>query len=166
MNKKANFIVQAGLIAAIYAVITILLAPFSYGQIQVRVSEALTILPFFTPAAIPGLFIGCLIANIFGGLGIVDIVFGSLATLVAAYLAYHLRRSVILLPLPSVLVNAVVVGIILNVLYALPLLASMLWVGLGQMIACYGLGLPLLLALKKYRHVFRRELSVQDQREE
>lgn len=163
MNKKVNFIVQAGLIAAIYAVLTILFAPISYGQIQVRVSEALTILPFFTPAAIPGLFIGCLVANIYGGLGLIDIVFGSLATLLAAYLAFRLRKSVYLLPLPSVIVNALVIGIILHVLYELPLVVSMLWVGLGQMIACYGLGLPLLFALKKYHHIFHWNIPSQEE---
>lgn len=155
MNKKVKFIVQAGIIGAIYAVLTIIFAPISYGQIQVRISEALTILPFFTPAAVPGLFIGCLVANLYGGLGIIDIVFGSLATLLAAYLAYTVRKYKFIVPLPAVIINGIVVGIILNVLYDLPLIASMLWVGLGQAIACYGLGLPLLLALEKYKHIFK-----------
>lgn len=150
MNKNVKFTVQAGLIAAIYAVLTLAFAPLSYGQIQVRIAEALTILPFFTPAAIPGLFIGCVVANFGSQLGLIDIVFGSLATLVAAVMAYMLRKHQYLVPLPSVVVNAVVVGILLNVTLGLPLVASMLWVGLGQTIACYGLGLPLLIALKKY----------------
>ncbi|MDK2934486.1 MAG: hypothetical protein PWP27_2296 [Clostridiales bacterium] len=111
--KSTKFLVQAALIAAIYAVLTISLAPFSYGIMQVRISEALTVLPFFTPAAIPGLFIGCLIANIYGGLGIIDIVFGSLATLIAAVLSYLLRKQKFLVPIPPIIVNAVVVGIIL-----------------------------------------------------
>ena len=74
--KKTNFMVQAALIGAIYATITIAFAPISYGQLQVRISEALTILPFFTPAAIPGLFIGCIVANIYGGQGMIDIEIG------------------------------------------------------------------------------------------
>jgi hypothetical protein len=77
-------IVISALIAAIYATVTIILAPISYGPIQVRVSEALTLLPYLWPQAIPGLFIGCLIANFAGGFGIIDVVFGSAATLIAA----------------------------------------------------------------------------------
>lgn len=150
MNRNVRFTVQAGLIGALYAVLTIAFAPISYGQIQVRISEALTILPFFTPAAIPGLFVGCLIANIYGGLGPVDIIFGSLATLIAALMTYFIRKYKYIAPLPAVIINGIVVGIILNVVYDLPLIPSMLWVALGEAIACYGLGLPLLLSLQKY----------------
>ena len=82
-----------GIIAALYAALTIALAPISYGPIQLRVSEALTILPYLTPAAIPGLFIGCLVANILGGLGIYDVVGGSLCTLLAAFLTYLVARD-------------------------------------------------------------------------
>lgn len=158
MNSKTKFLVQSALIAAIYVVLTVTFAPISYGMIQIRVSEALTVLPFFTPAAIPGLFLGCLIANMMpGSLGIIDIVFGSLATLVAAYLSHKVGKK-ILVPLPPVIVNAVVIGIILY--YALmndpqasaPMLVMMAWVGAGQMIACYGLGYPLMLLLEKYKH--------------
>lgn len=147
--KKTVFLVQASLIAAVYAAITITLAPISYGQIQVRVSEALTILPAFTPAAIPGLFVGCIVANLYGGGGIIDIVFGSLATLFAAYLSYKMPRK-LLVPLPPVIVNGIVVGYILNYLYGLPLLITMGWVTIGQIIACYGLGYPLMKILGKY----------------
>lgn len=148
--KKTVFLVQASLIAAVYAAITIALAPISYGQIQVRVSEALTILPAFAPAAIPGLFVGCIVANLYGGGGIIDIVFGSLATLFAAYLSYKMPRK-LLVPLPPVIVNGIVVGYILNYLYGLPLLITMGWVTIGQIIACYGLGYPLMKILEKYK---------------
>ena len=97
--EKTKFWVQAALIGAIYAVLTIAFAPISYGQIQVRISEALTVLPFFTPAAIPGLFIGCIIANLYGGNGIIDIVFGSLATLGAAALSYKMGK--VACPIPA-----------------------------------------------------------------
>ncbi len=157
MNRKTRFIVEAAVIAAIYAVLTYALAPFAYGQIQVRVSEALTVLPLFTPAAIPGLFIGCLLANILGPNGIIDIIFGSLATLIAAFLSYKLKRKKFLVPLPPILINAVVIGYIISYLYGLPLIMSMLWVGLGQTIACYGIGYPLLLLLDKNRDkIFKR----------
>lgn len=147
--KKILFLVQASLIAAIYATITIALAPISYGQIQVRVSEALTILPAFTPAAIPGLFVGCIVANLYGGGGIIDIVFGSIATLIAAYLSYKMPKKW-LVPLPPVIVNGIVVGYILKYLYGLPLLITIGWVTIGQTIACYGLGYPLMRILEKY----------------
>lgn len=151
MNNTTKMIVQAGLIGAIYAVLTILIAPIAYGQFQLRVSEALTVLPFFTPAAIPGLFIGCLVANIYGGLGFIDIFLGSAATLIAAVISYRLRFKKFLVPFPPVIVNAIVVGFILNVSLNLPLIPSVLWVGLGQLAACYGLGYPLLLGLEKYK---------------
>ncbi len=144
-----NKIVRIAIIAALYAAVTIVLAPFSYGMIQVRVSEALTVLPFIFPESVLGLFIGCLIANIYGGLGAVDIIFGSVATLVAGYLTSKMP-SILLAPLPPVVVNAVVVGFILNYVLEAPLLASMLYVGIGQLLACYFLGLPLLYLLKRY----------------
>ena len=92
-NQKVTFLTQAAMIAAIYVVLTVVFAPFGFGEVQVRVAESLTILPFFTPAAIPGLFIGCLIGNILGGAIIPDIIFGSLATLIAACFTYTLRKK-------------------------------------------------------------------------
>lgn len=157
-NKKTRYIVEAAIIGAIYAVTTILLAPISYGQIQVRVAEALTILPFFTPAAIPGLFVGCIIANIFGG-GVIDIIFGSLASLIAAILSRRMTKSW-LVPLPPVIINGLVIGWVLFKVYGLPFWFSVGTVSLGQAIACYGLGHPLLLVLEKNRDkIFGSKLS-------
>ncbi|WP_330671487.1 QueT transporter family protein [Anaeromicrobium sp.] len=156
MKNKTRFLVHGAIIGAIYVVLTIIFAPISYGPMQVRVSEALTVLPFFTPAAIPGLFVGCVIANVYGGGGMVDIVFGSLATLFAAFASYKMPKK-ILVPLPPVLINAVAIGLILNYLSNLPFFASALWVGLGQMVACYGLGYPLMMILEKYENtLFKR----------
>ena len=90
-NKNLSFMTQAAMIAAIYVVLTYIFAPFSFGEVQVRISEALTILPIFTPAAIPGLFVGCLIGNILGGAILPDIVFGSIATLIGAFFTWKLR---------------------------------------------------------------------------
>lgn len=146
---KTDKIVRVAIIAALYAVITILLAPISYGLVQVRVSEALTILPFIFPESVIGLFLGCLIANVYGGFGLIDIVFGSLATLIAAYLT-RLMPNMWLAPLPPVLVNAVIVGFILKYVLGAPLLLSMVYVAVGQVLSCYFLGLPLLYLLKKY----------------
>jgi uncharacterized membrane protein len=160
MMKSTKYLVQAAVIGAIYAVLTIFLAPISYGPLQVRISEALTVLPFFTPAAVPGLFIGCVISNYYGVLsgmsllGIPDIVFGSLATLIAAYMSYKMPKK-FLVPLPPIIINAVVIGIMLFYAFANDyMLAFMGWVGLGQCIACYGLGYPLMILLERYKKIF------------
>ncbi|HHV98707.1 MAG TPA: QueT transporter family protein [Clostridiaceae bacterium] len=149
-RRNIRFLAEAAIIAALYAVISIIFAPISSGMFQMRISEALTILPAFTPAAIPGLFVGCVVTNIVSGNGPIDVIFGSLATLVAAFLSYKMPRR-FLVPLPPVLINAVVVGFILNYVLQAPLLASMGWVALGQAAACYGLGYPLMLQLGKYK---------------
>ena len=149
--SRTKYLTQAAIIAAVYVIITMIFAPISYGQIQVRISEALTILPFFTPAAIPGLFVGCLLANIFGGEGPLDIIFGSLATFLAAYLSYKMPRRY-LVPAPPVIINAIVIGFVLYFAINVPLVMTMGWVGLGQLIACYGIGYPLMLILERYEH--------------
>ena len=152
--KSAKPLAYAGIIAALYAALTVLLAPISYGLIQCRVSEALSVLPVFTGTAVPGLFLGCVIANLLGGAPIYDVVFGSLATLLAAIATRRLAKKQApraLLPLPSVLFNAIIVGWLLVSVYGVgvPLPLAMLYVGIGQAAACYGLGLPLLYVLEK-----------------
>ncbi len=158
-NKKNLMMVQAAMIAAIYVVLTIVFAPFGFGEVQVRIAEALTVLPYFTPAAIPGVFIGCLIGNVLGGAILPDILFGSLATLIAACLTYALRRAnKYLAPLPPILVNIAVVPQVLRYAYgvALPIPFMMLTVGVGEFISCGVLGMILLTALEKHRHkIFR-----------
>ncbi|MFQ6007692.1 MAG: QueT transporter family protein [Candidatus Zixiibacteriota bacterium] len=206
----------AGLIAALYTILSVVFLPISFGVYQVRIAEALTVLPFLTRAAIPGLYIGCLLANIFGGMGWLDIVFGPLITLAAAVLtrlAAHLSSdlsSVLLAGLPVVMiwVSAIyffmsasntwflIVGTILLIaalvltllfsrlrsqgsslnifvaplppvvlnafgvsLYLAPLLGFNYWfsvqmIGVGELIACYLIGLPLVLALQK-RSIFK-----------
>ncbi|MEN1759818.1 QueT transporter family protein [Anoxynatronum sibiricum] len=156
MKAKTTFWMHAAMIAAIYTALTVLFRPISYGMIQVRVSEALTVLPFLTPAAIPGLAVGCLIANIIGPYGLMDIVVGTAATTLAAFMSAKMRRRW-LVPLPPVVVNAVMIGAMLYYLFLgspdqAPIWTMMLWVGVGQMAACYGLGYPLLLLLEKYRN--------------
>lgn len=153
MSNKVKNLVKAGIIAALYVVLVVGFSYSSFGPIQFRIAEMLTILPLFTPAAIPGLFIGCLLANVLGGAVFLDVVFGSLATLVAAYMSYRLRKKEWLVPVPPVLINAVVVGIILKFVYAE---AASIWVlmgsvFLGQMVSAYGLGMILLKALKPFR---------------
>ena len=108
-KRPALYLAQSGAIAAIYVVLTLVFAPISYGEIQLRVAEALTILPMFTSAAIPGLFIGCVIANLLGGCVVLDVVFGSLATLIGAALGYLLRKNRWLVPIPTVIANTVII---------------------------------------------------------
>ena len=110
-NKKVLFLTQAAVIAAIYVVLTIFISAFNLasGAIQVRISEALTILPFFTPAAIPGLAIGCLLSNLLTGAAVYDVVFGSLATLLGAVGTYLLRKHKFLCTLPPVIANMVII---------------------------------------------------------
>ena len=114
-NKTVLFVTKAAMIAAVYVVLTIVLAPISFGQVQLRVSEALTIMPVFTAAAIPGVFIGCLIGNILGGAVLPDIIFGSLATLVAAVISYKLRgKGLLIASIPPVVLNMLVVPFVLK----------------------------------------------------
>ena len=154
-NMTTKRLVQASLIAAIYAALTIVLSPISYGPVQVRISEALTVLPAFTPAAIPGLFVGCIVANILGPYGVWDIVLGSAATLIAGLCSYKLRNHRLLVPLPPVIMNGLIVGAELHYIYGVPGLAFCMGaVALGEAAACYILGLPLMRVLDK-RNVFK-----------
>lgn len=155
-SGKVLFIAQAAMIAAIYVVLTLIGASFSYGEVQVRISEALTILPVFTPAAIPGVFLGCLISNILGGCILPDIIFGSLATLIGAVFTWMLRnRSKYLAPLPPIIANVIVVPFVLKYGYMVPLPIPfmMLTVGIGEVISCGVLGLILYTALNKYKGI-------------
>lgn len=153
MHKKVLFIVQAAIIAALYTALTMLFMPVSFGHniFQIRVSEILTILPALLPASIPGLFVGCIVSNMLGGFGPIDIIFGSLATLLAALASRSLRKYPALVPLPPLVFNALIVGTYLKYLYMtdVPLAISMGWVALGELVSCYMLGLPLLLVLRK-----------------
>ena len=145
---SAGMLVRGALVAGVYASLTMIFAPVSFGPVQVRVAEALTLLPWLWIEAIPGLFVGCLIANLMGGFGIIDVIFGSAATLIAALITYRMPNRY-LAAVPPVAVNALVVGGYLSVLLDLPLLLTMLYVGAGQMVACFGLGIPLLSTIEK-----------------
>lgn len=155
MTMTVRELVRGAIIAAIYALLTIFLAPISSGLIQCRVSEALCVLPFFTFSAVPGLFIGCLLANLLTGAPAYDVVFGSLATLAAAYTTYRMRNLApkYLAPLPSVVINALVVGALLVYVYDVGVnyWVAAGYVAVGQAIACFVIGLPLLSLLQKYQ---------------
>ncbi len=150
---KTKNVVSAGIIAALYVVLTLISAMFglSSGVIQIRISEALTVLPYFTSAAIPGLFLGCLIANILAGSIAVDIIFGSIATLIGAIGSYLLRKYKCLVALPPVISNMVIVPFVLKYAYHLDdaFWFMVLTVGIGQIICCCGLGNLLLYSVDK-----------------
>ena len=147
---KLKKILYAAVIAAVYAALTLIFAPISMGPVQCRVSEALCVLPMLSPVAIPGLFVGCLIVNIFLG-SIYDIVFGSLATLAAAYLTWRFRKNRWLATFFPVIFNAVIVGGYLGLFLpdAPAVWFCMLTVGIGEAISCYGIGLALFPMFKK-----------------
>ncbi|MBQ2803585.1 MAG: QueT transporter family protein [Lachnospiraceae bacterium] len=156
MKKETTFMVHAAVIAALYVVLTLLansLGLASYA-IQIRFSEALTILPAFTPAAIPGLFIGCILSNFLTGCVLWDIVFGSIATLLGAMGTYVLRKhSKFLAPLPPIIANTLIVPLVLAYVYQFEgsLLYFMVTVGIGELISCGILGVILWNILQKYK---------------
>ena len=155
-DKKVLFMAQAAMIAALYVALTYVFAPISFSEVQVRIAEALTILPVFTPAAIPGLFIGCLLGNIMGGALVPDILLGSLATLIGAFFTWKLRKAnPFLAPVPPIVANTLIVPFVLKYAYGvdLPIPFMMLTVGAGEVISCGVLGLIVQTVLMKYRKV-------------
>ena len=155
ISKKTAYITQAALIAAIYTVLTMIAAGFDLasGAVQVRFSEALTIMPFFTPAAIPGLTLGCLLSNILTGCALPDIIFGTLATLLGALGSYALRKNRFLCAVPPIVSNALIIPFVLTYAYHIPggIPLFMMTVGLGELISCMGIGQLLLQALLPFR---------------
>ena len=156
-TKRVTFITQAAMIAAIYVVLTLFVSAFNLasGAIQVRISEALTILPAFTPAAIPGLFIGCLISNLMSGCMLLDVIFGSLATLLGALGTYLLRKWKWAVPIPPIIANALIVPFVLAYVYHIPggVPYFMVTVGIGEIISCAVLGMLLYGILSRYRSI-------------
>mgnify|MGYP003289792827 FL=1 len=162
MNKKKTvFVVQSAVIAALYAGLTYAasMLNLAYGSIQFRFSEALTILGAISPAAIPGLTIGCFLGNITSPYGIIDIICGTLATFIAAILSYKTRNIKFKdFPLLSaffpVIANAIIVGIEITIFMPegfklQAFLINAMQIAIGQFVMCYGLGLPLYKVIKK-----------------
>lgn len=156
-TKRVTFITQAAMIAAIYVVLTLFVSAFNLasGAIQIRISEALTVLPAFTPAAIPGLFIGCLISNLISGGLPLDVIFGSLATLLGACGTYLLRKYKWAVPIPPILANILIVPFVLAYVYHFPggVPYFMVTVGIGEIISCGVLGMVVYNILVRYRNV-------------
>ena len=163
MNKRIRFLTTSAMIATLYVLLTALSALFgmSSGAIQLRLSEALCILPCFTPAAIPGLYIGCLLANLLTPMSatIWDITLGSFATLLGALGTYFLRKWRWISPLPPIIANAFVIPFVIalsaEMALSLPLLAGFaLTVGIGEVISCGVFGMMLYPVIEKYKSKF------------
>ncbi|MBE6632586.1 MAG: QueT transporter family protein [Ruminococcaceae bacterium] len=160
--KKTRKIVTSAFVAAVYAALTIGFSFISYGPIQFRISEALTVMPYFTPWAIPGLIIGCLTANIFSPISILDTVFGTLATAIGALGTYFCKKKGLwfLAPLCPVISNTVIISLFLtymesgNAFDISILLFNALTVFVGEAVCCYGLGLPLMFIIKRINKKF------------
>ncbi len=165
-NKNVHFMAQASMIAAIYTALTLALSPISYGPVQFRISEALCILPYFTPAAVPGLFLGCLISNgvgaAMGTTVVLDMIFGSLATLIGAVGSRALRKHRRLVCVPPIVSNTIIVPWVLRYAYGsadlIPFM--MLTVGIGEILAVGVLGNILLLMLERYKGRIFRPMAV------
>lgn len=188
MIYTTRFITKAAVIAVLYTAVTMFLMPISYGLVQFRVSEAFMLLAALTPSAIPGLFVGCILANFFGGFGFIDIVFGSLATLLAAYATYFISSrisglgngvssvdhswtgilKVLLLPLPTIIFNGLIVGGYLP--FIIPEIRGMtsnlylvlaMCIGsvmLGEAVVTYAVGIPLYYGIRR-TGIFRYDLN-------
>ena len=152
-KKTVVWVSRGAVIAALYAVLTVVFAPISFGAVQLRVAEALTILPMFTPAAIPGLFIGCVLANLLGGAVALDVVFGSIATLLGAVGSRMLRRRKWLVCVPPIVSNTLIIPWVLRYAYGAEELIPfmMVTVGIGEVLAIGVLGNILLVTLEKIR---------------
>ena len=160
-QQKTILLAQSGVIAAAYVALTLLLQPICFGSVQCRLSEMLTILPVYTPAAVPGLTVGCFLSNLIGlssgvnPAGAWDLLFGTVATLSAALLTRWLRgvrwlKMPIAATLPPVIINAVIVGVELFMMYGgFPLYVHMLLVGAGQVVSCTVGGSLLALTMEK-----------------
>ena len=153
MNKKTRFLTQSALIASLYVALTLVSASMGLasGAIQVRISEALTIMPVFTPVAIPGLFIGCLAANLITGAALWDIVFGAIATLLGAVGTYLLRKHRVLALIPPILSNTLIIPFVLKIAYGVEEGYSFLFftIFIGELISCGVFGTLLSKALEK-----------------
>ena len=160
-NKSVLFITHSAVIAGIYTALTLIGAPLASGVWQLRISEMLTILPVLTPAAVPGLAIGCILSNLIMGASIIDVVFGSLASLIGAVFTYLLRNIALekkhmgfIASIPPILANTIIIPIVLyfTINTEFSIYFMMLTVAVGEIASCGVLGTLLLGILKKYRH--------------
>lgn len=157
--SKAKHLSTAAIIAALYVVLTFISNSFGLasGAIQVRLSESLCILPIFTPAAIPGLFLGCLISNVLCGCVVWDVIFGSIATLIGALFTYLLKNHPKISTIPPILSNIIIIPFVLKLAYGFPqgIWYFVITIGIGEIISCGVLGTLLYRYIKKYNKIIK-----------
>lgn len=158
MHFQVKSLARAGMIAAIYAALTLIFAPISFNAVQFRISEAMTVLPILMPEAVPGLAIGCLVANILGSAALPDVIGGTLATLIAAVLTRMLRKKPVLAMASPVVVNGLIVGPLVYFCYEYKSIFSLgalsftaFTVALGEAVVVAVLGTLLIKALPKIK---------------
>jgi len=152
-------IIKIAIYAGIYIVLTLIFSPISYGPIQFRISEFLAVFPYLDPTAIPGLFLGCFIANIFSPAGWIDVFFGSICTLIAGYLT-HKMPKIQLAPIPPIIINSLGVSLYLHIFFKLPYLLNVLYIALGEGAVTYLIGLPILIYIDKNPYIKDKILRV------
>ena len=165
-NRRTRYLAEASLIAALYLLFTLVTWGFANGAVQLRLSEALAVLPYFTSAAIPGLTVGCLLANLIGGCAPWDIVFGTLATLIGAALARLLRKRALLVPIPNILSNTLIIPFVLRYVYGAPDVLPFLFlsIGLSEVLSSGVLGIALLYFLRPYAsRIFSNQTNAKEQ---
>ena len=158
-NKTVQRLVKTAIVAALYAVITLALAPISYGPIQFRVSEIMVLLAFFDPFYIVGLTIGCFIANMLGPNGLMDIIFGTLATFISVYAIsvtgkFVKNKKASLWP---TVFNGLIIGWMLNYIYRLPLLLSIGEVAIGEFVVVTVIGVPVIKLIQNKLHFISKK---------
>lgn len=152
-NNLTKRLTRTAIIAAIYAVVTLVIAPFAYGNVQFRISEVLVLLALFDPLYIGGLTLGCLIANLLGPNGPMDVIFGTLATFISVYAIYltgkfikNYKAKLLISSIWPTIFNGIIIGLMLNKLYGLPLWLTMGEVALGEFVVITIIGVPLFIA--------------------
>ncbi len=163
MTTNIKKLVTTALVAAIYATLTLVLGAISYGPIQFRVAEIMVLLPFIKKDYIWGLTIGCFLANIIGPYGVPDIIFGTTATFLSVYAVYMTSKmmdgkkyALLVSSIWPTIINAIIIGIMLNIFFGLPLMLSMAQVGFGQFVVITIIGVPLYKSLEgKYFKILK-----------
>ena len=158
MTQNTKKIATTAVVAAVYAALTLITSGISYGPIQFRIAEVMVLLPFIRKEYIVGLTLGCFLANVIGPYGVPDIIFGTLATFISTYLVYLTSKimkeskiSLIIASLWPTVINAIIIGWMLNKFVGLPLILSMIEVGFGQFVVITLIGVPLFKVFdKKY----------------
>lgn len=156
---SARSLTRIAIYASIYIALTLIFSAISYGPIQFRISEFLTVFPFIDPLAIPGLFLGCFIANFFSPAGWIDVIFGSLCTLIAGYLTYKMPK-IYLAPIPPIIVNALGVSLYLHVFFKLPYWLNVLYIAMGEAVVTYLIGLPILIYIDRNPYIKEKFFGV------